>query len=67
MKGYCTVQDIKAGQDMLLYGIVSIGIAARDIPAGSIIDYNPERNTLDVIVTEDVIITAKKNKNANSP
>lgn len=56
----CTVQDIKVGQDMFWYGILPIGVAARNIPAGSIIDYRPNENTTDVITT-------KERKNANTP
>jgi hypothetical protein len=56
----CAVRDIKAGQDIFLYGIEPIGVAARDIPAGSIINYKPNENTADVIVIEE-------RKNANTP
>lgn len=37
------VEDIKAGQDLWWYGIVPIGLAARDIPAGTEIDYDPNK------------------------
>lgn len=54
----CTVQNIKAGQDMFWYGISPIGVAARDIETGEIIEYKPNENTADVIVKEN---------NANAP
>lgn len=53
------VQDIKAGQDIFWYGILPVGVAARDISAGSIIDYKPNENTADVITVEE-------RKNANT-
>ncbi len=56
----CAVQDIKDGQDMFWYGVMPIGVAARDIEAGEIIEYNPNKNTADVIVVEE-------RKNANTP
>lgn len=46
------VEDIKAGQDLWWYGIVPIGLAARDIPAGTEIDYDPNKNMVDIIVFE---------------
>lgn len=46
------VEDLKKGQDLQWYGIVPIGIAARDIKAGEEVHYDPNKNTADVIVFE---------------
>jgi predicted homoserine dehydrogenase-like protein len=59
MKFYA-VNDIKAGQDLFWYGIAPIGLAARDIPKGTTINYKPNENTADVIVFEE-------RENANTP
>lgn len=61
MKFYA-VNDIKAGQDMFWYGIAPIGVAARDIPKGTTINYTPNENTADVIVFE-----FEERENADAP
>lgn len=59
------VENIRARQDVFLYGIVPIGVAARDIPKGAEINYDPNKNTVDVIVFE--FEQPEKSGNANPP
>lgn len=53
------VENIKAGKNISIWGICPVGIAARDIEAGEEVHYDPDKNTVDVIVRED--------EDANSP
>ncbi len=47
------VQNIKVGENISIWGICPVGIAARDIKTGEEIHYDPGRDTADVIVKDE--------------